>query len=78
MSMSINGKFELDEITEDDLHQMAQSSNVSGKLVLNEYHRIKDNLIPHATKVLSETAFPDTFRTALIEHLKMMHAQLLF
>ena len=78
MSMSINGKFELDEITEDDLHQMAQSSDVSGKLLLKEYHRIKDNLLPHATKVLSETVFPDTFRTAFFEHLKQMHAQLLF
>ena len=78
MSMSINGKFELDEITEDDLHQMAQSSDVSGKLLLKEYHRIKDNLLPHATKVLSETVFPDTFRTAFFEHLKEMHAQLLF
>ena len=78
MSMSINGKFELDEITEDDLHQMAQSSDVSGKLLLKEYHRIKDNLLPHATKVLSETTFPDTFRTAFFEHLKEMRAQLLF
>lgn len=78
MSMSINGKFELDEITEDDLHQMAQSSNISGKLVLKEYHRIKDNLLAHATKVLSETAFPDTFRTAFFEHFEKTHAQLLF
>ena len=36
------------------------------------------NLLPHATKVLSETEFPDTFRTAFFEHLKQMHAQLLF
>jgi serine/threonine-protein kinase HipA len=78
MSMSINGKFELDEITEDDLHQMAQSSNISGKLILKEYHRIKDNLLPHATKVLSETAFPDTFRTAFFKQFEKMHAQLLF
>lgn len=77
MSMSINGKFELDELTEDDLHQMAQLSNVSGKLLLKEYHRIKDALLHHATKVLSEAAFPETFRTAFFEHLKKMHAQLL-
>jgi serine/threonine-protein kinase HipA len=78
MSMSINGKFELDEITEDDLHKMALSSNISGKLVLKEYHRIKDNLLPNATKVLSEATFPDTFRTAFFEHFEKMHAQLLF
>lgn len=78
MSMSINGKFELDELTENDLHQMAQSSNVSGKLLLKEYQRIKDNLLPHATKVLSETAFPDSFRISFFEHLKTMHAQLMF
>jgi serine/threonine-protein kinase HipA len=78
MSMSINGKFELDEITEDDLYQMAQSSNISGKLVLKEYHRIKDGLLPQATKVLSETTFSDTFRTAFFEHFEKMHAQLPF
>jgi hypothetical protein len=78
MSMSINGKFELDEITEDDLYQMAQSSNISGKLVLKEYHRIKDGLLPQATKVLSETAFSDTFRTAFFEHFEKVHAQLPF
>jgi hypothetical protein len=55
-----------------------ESSNISGKLVLKEYHRIKDNLLPHATKVLSEATFPDTFRTAFFEHFEMMHAQLLF
>jgi hypothetical protein len=76
--MSINGKFELDEITEDDLYLMALSSNISGKLVLKEYHRIKDNLLPHATKVLSEATFPYTFRTAFFEHFEKMHAQLLF
>lgn len=78
MSMSINGKYELDEINADDLYQLAQSSNISGKLVLKEYHRIKDNLLPHAMKVLSEDAFPDTFTTAFFEHLANMHAQLLF
>ena len=78
MSMSINGKFELDELTEDDLHQMAQLSNVSGKLLLKEYHRIKDALLHHATKVLSEAAFPDSFRISFFEHLKTMHAQLMF
>ena len=78
MSMSINGKFELDEITEDDLYQMAQSSNISGKLVLKEYHRIKDGLLPQATKVLSETTFSDTFRAAFFEHFEKMHAQLPF
>jgi hypothetical protein len=76
--MSINGKFELDEITEDDLYQMAQSSNISAKLVLKEYHRIKDGLLPQATKVLSETTFSDTFRTAFFAHFEKMHAQLPF
>lgn len=78
MSMSINGKYELDEINADDLYQLAQSSNMSGKLVLKEYHRLKDNLLPHAMKVLSENTFPDTFRTTFFEHLANMHAQLLF
>jgi hypothetical protein len=39
---------------------------------------IQDNLLPHATKVLSEATFPDTFRTAFFEHFEKMHAQLLF
>lgn len=78
MSMSINGKFELDEITKEDLIQMAQSANISGKLVLKEYHRIKDNLLPTATKVLADPTFTDSFRTTFFEHLKKMHAQLLW
>jgi serine/threonine-protein kinase HipA len=78
MSMSINSKFELDEIDEDDLNQIAQSANISGKLLLKEYHRIKDLLLPIAETVLNENVFPNEFKSAFFTHLTQVHSQLLF
>jgi len=78
MSMSINGKFELEEVTLEDLFQMAQSANIGGNLLLNEYHRIKNALIPKAEKVLKENDFPDTFKSAFLKHLHHLQAQLQF
>jgi serine/threonine-protein kinase HipA len=78
MSMSINGKFELDEINENDLYQMAQSANTSGKLFLKEYKRIKDLLLPTADVILKENVFPDAFKVSFAKHLQHMHSRLLF
>lgn len=78
MSMSINGKFELDEINEGDLHQMSQAANIGGKLIIKEYHRIKDLLLPTAKKVLNASVFPEAFRIDFYNHLQKTHSQLLF
>ncbi len=78
MSMSINGKFELDQIREDDLYQMAQSANVGGKLIIKEYRRIKELLLPTAETVLQASEFPDTFKTKFYHHLEKLHRELLF
>jgi serine/threonine-protein kinase HipA len=78
MSMSINGKFELDEVVEEDLFRMSESANISGTMVLKEYQRIKNNLLPMAENVLSENLFPDHFSNAFYEHLKKMHSGLMF
>jgi len=76
MSMSINGKHILDDVTESDLDQMVADATVSGKFVLKEYKRIKDLLLPIADQVLMEFAFPDTFRSSFFNHLKNIHSQL--
>ena len=76
--MSINGKFELDEVVEEDLFRMSESANISGTMVLKEYQRIKNNLLPMAENVLSENLFPDHFSNAFYEHLKKMHSGLMF
>jgi serine/threonine-protein kinase HipA len=78
MAMSINGTFEIDEINEEDLQQMAKLANVSGKLVLKEYQRIKGLLLPTANQILSENIFPDHFKEDFYRHLNKMHAQLPF
>ena len=78
MSMSIIGKFELDEVLEEDLFRMSESANISGTMVLKEYQRIKNNLLPIAEKALSENLFPDHFRNAFYDHLKKLHSQLMF
>lgn len=78
MSMSINGKFELDEINEGDLYQMSQAANIGGKLIIKEYHRIKDLLLPTAKKVLNASVFPEAFRIDFYNHLQKTHSQLLF
>lgn len=78
MSMSINGKFELDEINEGDLYQMSQAANIGGKLIIKEYHRIKDLLLPTAKKVLNASVFPESFRIDFYNHLQKTHSQLLF
>mgnify|MGYP003335541003 CR=1 FL=1 len=78
MSMSINGKFELDEITPEDIYQMAQNSNINGRLILKEYHRIKGLLLPTAEKVLKESVFSEKFKNAFLLHLSEMHSQLPF
>jgi serine/threonine-protein kinase HipA len=78
MSMSINSKFELDEINEGDLTQMAQSANINGKLVLKEYQRMKELLLPTAEKVLNENVFPNEFKSAFFKHFMDLHSQLLF
>jgi serine/threonine-protein kinase HipA len=78
MSMSINGKFELDEVVEEDLFRMSESANISGTMVLKEYQRIKNNLLPIAEKALSENLFPDHCRNAFYDHLKKLHSQLMF
>jgi len=78
MSMSINGKFELDEVLEEDLFKMSEYANISGTMVLKEYQRIKNNLLPIAENVLSENLFPDHFRNAFYDHLKKLHSQLMF
>lgn len=78
MSMSINGKFELDEIYEGDLYQMSQAANIGGKLIIKEYHRIKDLLLPTAKKVLNASVFPEAFRIDFYNHLQKTHSQLLF
>ena len=76
MSMSINSKHILDDVTETDLDQMGADATVSGKLVLKEYKRIKDLLLPIADQVLMEFEFPDTFRSSFFNHLKNIHSQL--
>ena len=76
MSMSINSKHILDDVTETDLDQMGADATVSGKLVLKEYKRIKDLLLPIADQVLMEFEFPDTFRSSFFNHLKKLHSQL--
>lgn len=78
MSMSINGKFELDEINEGDLYQMSQAANIGGKLIIKEYHRIKDLLLPTAKKVLNASVFPEAFRIDFYNHLQKTHSQSLF
>lgn len=78
MSMSINGKFELDEINTVDLIQMAESANISGNLVLKEYQRIKDSILPAAEEVLKESIFPEKFQNTFYNHLKEIQSKLLF
>jgi len=78
MSMSVNGKFELDEINDVDLLLMAQSANISGKLLMKEYQRLKELLLPTAEMVLDENVFPNEFKSAFFKHLVNLHSQLLF
>lgn len=69
MSMSINGKFKLDEINQDDLIQMAQSAEISGNLVIKEFQRIKNSILPTAESVLNERCFPESFKNTFYKHL---------
>ncbi len=76
MSMSINGKFELDEITESDLHSMANEANISGNLLIKEYHQLKALILPKAEEVLMENVFPNSFSSSFFHHLKNTHSEL--
>lgn len=67
--MSINGKFELDEINQGDLIQMAQSAEISGNLVIKEFQRIKNSILPTAESVLNERCFPESFKNTFYKHL---------
>ena len=78
MAMSINGKFKIDEINEDDLYQMSQSAKISGKLFMKEYNRIKDLLLTTSKKVLSDSVFPEKFKSDFYHHLQKTHSELLF
>jgi hypothetical protein len=74
--MSINGKFELDEITESDLHSMANEANISGNLLIKEYHQLKALILPKAEEVLMENVFPNSFSSSFFHHLKNTHTEL--
>jgi serine/threonine-protein kinase HipA len=78
MSMSINGKYLLSETNEDDLYEMAQAANISGKLMKGEYHRIKDSLLPVAKSVLKESVFSESFQNDFYCHMEKMHKELTF
>lgn len=78
MSMSINGKFELDEVLEEDLFNMSESANISGNMVLKEYQRIKNKILTSAEHVLEENVFPAGFKIQFFEHLRKLHSELKF
>jgi len=78
MSMSINGKFELDEVLEEDLFIMSESANISGNIVLKEYQRIKDQILTSAEHILKENIFPVGFQIRFFEHLRKLHSELKF
>lgn len=70
MAMSVNGKFELESITEQDMIEMAEDAQINGKSFLKEYYRIKKAILGVMDQLLKDDILPSKFRKDFKTHIK--------